>query len=453
MASLRTRLFVGLGAIILAAGIPAGGLAFFWAFEEALEFQDAVLRQVAALADGARLNEGPPAARRSDAEARVVVEELGRSAAGPGAAGRLLPVLPDARDGLATIARDGREWRVLVHTRPDGSRVAVGQLTIYRDEIARGSALRAVLPLAALVPCLMLLVGVVIRTSFRPVSRLAARLDASEADRLATLPLDGMPRELRPFVESINRLLARIAAMFEQQRRFIADAAHELRTPITALSIQAQNLDRAGLPQESLERLGALKTGIRRTAHLLEQLLALARYEVGGVQRVPSVPFDHVVKVVVADLLPLAQSRDIDLGAERIETVWVAAEATALAVLVRNLVDNAIRHTPQGGRVDIRLFAEGGRAILTIEDSGPGIAEADLARIFEPFYRGSRAEGEGTGLGLSIARRIVEGLAGTIALRNIATGLRATIALPAMAATAQERPRVLSEPTAGGASW
>jgi two-component system OmpR family sensor kinase len=340
---------------------------------------------------------------------------------------------------------------VLVHTRPDGSRVAVGQQTIYRDEVARDSALRAVLPLAVLVPCLMLLVGIVIRYSFRPVSRLAARLDAEESDHPAKLPLDGMPRELRPFVESINRLLSRIAMMFEQQRRFVADAAHELRTPITALSVQAENLQRVGLSPVSLERLDALGAGIRRIAHLLEQLLALARYEV-GFQRTASVPFDHAVKVALADLLPLAQARAIDLGAERIETVWVAAEATALAVLVRNLVDNAIRHTPRGGRIDISLFVEHDCAVLTVEDTGPGIAKTDLARVFEPFFRGSRPEGEGTGLGLSIVRRIVDGLRGSIVLQNIAaahrTGLRVTVKLPVMTVAAQERWRMPSKPTA-----
>jgi two-component system OmpR family sensor kinase len=446
MASLRARLFIGAAAIILATGLVAGAIAFRWAFEEAIEFQDAVLRQVAALADVNRLQAGPPVVHGVDAEARVVVEELGPSPADPAAANPVrqsaVPAGPrpdvpaDARDGFATVPGGGREWRVLVHTRADGSRVAVGQRTTYRDEIARDSALRAVLPLAALVPCLMLLVGVVIRTSFRPVARLAARLDAEEADHLAKLPLDGMPRELRPFVESINRLLARVAAMFEQQQRFVADAAHELRTPITALSIQAENLDRAGLPQESRERLTALRTGIRRTAHLLEQLLALARYEAGAFQRVPGATLDHVVKLVVAELLPLAHARAIDLGCERLDTVWVAADATALAVLVRNLVDNAIRHTPMGGRVDISVRKQAGHASLAIEDTGPGIPDAEIARVFEPFYRGKRAESGGTGLGLSIVRRIVEALGGAVELQNIVapqrSGLRVSVALPVM---------------------
>jgi two-component system OmpR family sensor kinase len=348
-----------------------------------------------------------------------------------------LPRLPDnIADGLLTLVRGKASWRILVRTRSDGSRVAVSQSTDYRDEIAHDMALRAILPLAALIPCLMLLVGVVIRYSFRPVSLLAAQLDAKETDHLAKLPSEGMPKELLPFIASINRLLERIGAMFDQQRRFIADAAHELRTPITALSLQAENLDRVKLPKESLDRLSALKTGIRRTAHLLEQLLALAKYDAGRAPQAPPTAFDDIVKEVVADFMPRAQARAVDLGFERIDHVCVAADGTALAVLVRNLVDNALSHTPDGGRIDIGLFRHCNHAVLRIEDSGPGIPEAELVRVFEPFYRGGWSMGEGTGLGLPIVRRVAETLGGSVVLENILapdrTGLRVDVRIPAL---------------------
>jgi two-component system OmpR family sensor kinase len=274
----------------------------------------------------------------------------------------------------------------------------------------------------------------VINYSFRPVSRLAARLDAKESNHLAKLPIDGMPDELRPFIESINRLLERIATMFEQKRRFIADAAHELRSPITALTLQAENLSHADLPPESRERLVVLETGIRRTAHLLEQLLALAKYEAGSLPHVPHASLDNVVKGVVADLLPFARLRSVDLGFKRIEETSIASDSIALAVLVRNVLDNAIRYSPEGGQIDISLFRDRTRGILCIEDTGPGIPNKDLARVFDPFYRGSQTGAQGTGLGLSIVLRIVESLSGSIILENIAapdrTGLRVTIILP-----------------------
>jgi two-component system OmpR family sensor kinase len=437
ISSLRTRLFAAIAAFILLTGLAAGAVAFRWAFAEAIELQDAILIQIGELAVYHRFDTGLPIDQRVDAEARVTIEELNRTP-GDNRPTHLPHLSPDIIDGLHTIS-DGSQWRILVRSRPDGSRVAIGQTTAYREEVARDSALRSVLPLAALIPCLMLLVALVINYSFRPVFRLAARLDAKESNHLAKLPVDGMPDELRPFIDSINRLLERITTMFEQKRRFIADAAHELRSPITALTLQAENLNHADLPPESRERLVVLETGIRRTAHLLEQLLALAKYEAGSLRHIPPASLDDVVKRVVADLLPLAGLRSVDLGFKRIEETWIATDAIALTVLVRNVLDNAIRYSPEGGQVDISLFHDAAYGVLCIEDSGPGIPGKDLTRVFDPFYRGSHAGAQGTGLGLSIVLRIVESLSGSITLQNIAapdrTGLRVNIILPVADAT------------------
>lgn len=217
--------------------------------------------------------------------------------------------------------------------------------------------------------------------------------------------------------------------MFEQQRRFVADAAHELRTPITALSLHAQNLD-LFVTSEGRDRLAMLKTGIRRVGHLLEQLLALARQESEGVSRDLLTELDRVV----ADLLPQAQARSIDLGCERIEGIELSADPTALKVLLRNLLDNALRYTPTGGRVDINLYVEAEHAVICVENTGPRIPDADHVRVFEPLYRGAHTMAEGSGLGLSIVQRIVANLSGSIALENIAmsgcTGLRVAVTLP-----------------------
>jgi two-component system OmpR family sensor kinase len=432
MASLRARLYAGLAAIILFAGLAAGGTAFRWAYNEAIELQDEVLLQIGALAVSNPIKSGPVMERGIDTDARVIIEELGKLLPDVIAG---MPRLPDdLPEGLQTVERGKHSWRILVLSRPEGSRIAVSQSTDYRDEIAHDSALRAILPLAALIPCLMLLVGVVIRYSFRPVARLAAQLDAKQTDHLAKLPAEGMPNELLPFIGSINRLLERISAMFDQQRRFVADAAHELRTPVTALSLQAENLDRVEMPQEGRERVAALKTGIRRTAHLLEQLLALAKYEAGCAPQAPRTPFDDIVKEVVADFMPRAQARSLDLGFQRIDHVSVDADGIALAVLVRNLMDNAICHTPNGARIDVALFRASDHAVLRIEDSGPGIPDAEMLRVFEPFYRGNWSAEEGTGLGLSIVSRVAETFGGSVVLENIVApnrgGLRVKVRIP-----------------------
>jgi two-component system, OmpR family, sensor kinase len=225
--------------------------------------------------------------------------------------------------------------------------------------------------------------------------------------------------------------------MMDQQRRFVADAAHELRTPITALSLQAENLEPVELPAPARERLTALKQGMHRIKHLLEQLLSLARQEAiasSGAADMPLAALDSAAKEVVADLMPQALDRGIDLGFELVEPLTVRSEPVMLAAMIRNLLDNALRFTPQAGSVDVGVYRQDDVAILQIEDTGPGIVASDMDQIFEPFVRGSRAEGEGSGLGLSIAKRVVDRLGGSIALENITgagrSGLRVTVRLP-----------------------
>jgi two-component system OmpR family sensor kinase len=277
----------------------------------------------------------------------------------------------------------------------------------------------------------MLFIAIVVWQSLRPMTELAAQLDARRPDDLSKLPQEGTPRELHPFIASINRLLERIDTMMDQQRRFVADAAHELRTPVTAISLQAENLSQVELPPDSRDRLTALKNGARRTSHLLEQLLALARHDIDRSPEFPPTPLDGCAKEVVSDLMAAAMDRGVDLGFEIIEPVLVRGEPATLASVVHNLIDNALRHTPQGGRVDIGIYRQGEQVILQIEDTGPGIAASDLERVFEPFVRGSRPAGEGTGLGLSIVKRIVERLKGAVTLENVASsGLRVTVSFP-----------------------
>ncbi|WP_300164097.1 ATP-binding protein [Bradyrhizobium sp.] len=362
---------------------------------------------------------------------------------------RRLFTLPD---GLQVATWKNQPVRVLLRTRSDGSRFAVVQPTAVRDGTARNVAYRTLLPIAALIPCLMAVTALVITRSLRPMVRLAGDLDSRRADDMTAFPLKGMPSELHPFMTSINGLLARMRLLMDQQRRFIADAAHELRTPITALSLQAENLESVALPRPARERVAALKQGMHRTKHLLEQLLALARHEAtpSSPAGMPLAALDRVAKEAVADLLPEATDRGIDLGFAFAEPLAVRSEPVMLAAIIRNLVDNALRFTPRGGTVDVGVFREGGMAILQVEDTGPGIASADMGQIFEPFFRGTRPEGEGTGLGLSIVKRIVDSLGGAIALENIAgagrPGLRATVRLPIAADpdTRDEKSKMLS---------
>jgi two-component system OmpR family sensor kinase len=423
--SLQGRLVVSLTAMIVVTGAIAGGVAFRLAFDEAIELQDSILLQVGTIAGNIRVPEPVPVSDNLEPEAQAVIEEL-NDAADKDSLGSL-------PDGLHIVSRSHEAWRLLIRTRPDGSRVLIGQPIYIRDKIARNSALHAVVPLVALLPCLMLVVTIVVRRTLRPMAQLAARLDARQADDFETLPLDGTPAELHPFIASINHLLERVQTLIDQQRRFIADAAHELRTPITAMSLQAENLGQVELPPDSRGRLSALINGARRTAHLLDQLLALARYDMGRAPEAPVTALDECTKEVVADLLPKAVERGIDLGFEIVEPLLVRGEPAMLASVAHNLIDNALRHTPEGGRIDVGVYRDGEQVVLQIEDTGPGISPADHKRVFEPFVRGNQPAEGGTGLGLSIVKRIVDRLKGSVVLENVPkSGLRATVSLPVL---------------------
>ena len=431
--SLRGRLFIGLTAMIVLTGAIGGLFAYKWAFDEAIEIQDSALIQIASLAQIGSFNGGRPFPEiEEDAQVRLI--ELGDIPHGTSDQRQLFGL----KDGLHTTSWKGQAIRVLLRTRPDGSRYAAAQPTAVRDDTADDLAVRTLLPIAALIPCLLIVSALVIARSLRPMIRLAENLDARRADDLTPLPEGGAPTELHPFITSINGLLARMRLLMDQQRRFVADAAHELRTPVTALSLQAENLDSIELPEEARDRVAALRQGMHRTKHLLEQLLAVARYEAKPFSDdMRRFALDDVAKEVAADLLPQAVDRGIDLGFEIVETVAVRGQPVMLATMIRNLLDNALRHTPHGGRIDIGVYRQDGSAVLQIEDTGPGIATADLEKIFEPFFRGSRPEGDGTGLGLSIVKRIVENLGGKIELENISgagrSGVRATVWLPVAA--------------------
>lgn len=429
--SLRGRLFSGLTAVIVLAGGIGGWRAYKWAYHEAIEVQDSVLMQLGTFAAQASIKESQ-SIRGVDADAEVRFVELGASARSGREDDRRLWEL---RDGLHDESRDGQAIRALLHTRADGSRFALIQLAEFRDEIARHLASRALLPIAALVPCLLLITALIIAHAFKPMIRLAAEIDARAADDFNELAATDAPGELHPFLVSINGLMGRMRVMVNQQKRFIADAAHELRTPITALSVQAENLELLDMPAPARVRLVALRSGMKRTKRLLEQLLALAHQDATQVAAAGPVRLDRIAKEVVAGLLPDAMSRNVDLGFEGIEEISVICEPTALTSAVRNLVENAVKFTPDGGRVDLGVHLEAGAAFLRVEDSGPGIPPGDLDRIFEPFFRGEAPVGEGSGLGLSIAKRIVDRFGGSIELENIAKadrfGLRATLRLPA----------------------
>ncbi|MDB5731013.1 MAG: two-component sensor histidine kinase [Variovorax sp.] len=443
--SLQFRLSAWLSSAILAVAVAAGVLSFAGAYGEAIEMQDDQLRQIAALLQRQQLP-GAPAARRvegvvADPESRVVVQRL----AAPGAPelGGELPGLPaNLPDGLQTVELDQRTWRVFVRTLAPGSRIAVGQRTAVRDEIARDSALRTLTPLLVLIPILLLLVADLVRKMFRPLKGMASELDRRAEDNLREVAVAHVPPEIRPFVVAINRLLSRVGESVALQRRFVADAAHELRSPLTALSLQAERLEATDLPPEARQRLAALQGGIQRTRSLLEQLLALARAQAPSREPVvATASVQRAFRQVLEALMPLAEAKHIDVGVVGQDDAEVRIGATELKTLLGNLVENAIRHTPEGGRIDLCVRPAADHAVLRVDDTGPGIAPEERARVFDPFYRVLGNDAAGSGLGLSIVRTIADRAGAQVSLgyrdEHAQAGLRVTVTLP----LAQDRPR------------
>ena len=411
--SIQRRLTLMLGAAILLAAVAAALSAFVLAYREASELQDDLLRQIAALADGGIVagsgKTTRPRAVLTDPDARVGVVRL------PGdARPDWLP--PGLAPGFHRLAGTTEPLRVFVRAAPgDGQRIIVFQPTETRDEVALSSALFTLVPLLLLLPVVALLIVWIVRHELAPLRRLARRLDAQPADQPRPMPDAGVPDELRPFVQAINRLLERVGDLLQQQRRFIADAAHEIRSPLTALSVQARNLTQARSLEAARERMLPLQAGIVRARRLTEQLLSLARLQAGAQPRV-DVDAGALARGLIAEHLAIAESRGIDLGLDEAAPVRLAATPESLRLILRNGLENALRYTPEGGEVTLRLAADAGEAIIEVIDNGPGIPAAERARAMEPFHRLASTGGEGSGLGLSIAREAAARLGGVLEL-------------------------------------
>jgi two-component system, OmpR family, sensor kinase len=275
--------------------------------------------------------------------------------------------------------------------------------------LARGAALRVVIPLLLLLPVLGAAIVGVVKSGLLPLQRIAVEVQRRDVHSLTPIAVTSLPQEVAPLVLELNRLLIRLHSAFQAQRAFIADAAHELRSPLTAVRLDLQLLDRApdaAARQEARANLGA---AVERTIHLLEQLLTLARNEPREEPGdLSPIALETAAAEGVADTHALALARGIDLGLDAEPDVRVLGDRDALRTLVRNLVDNAVRYTPAGGRVQVRAVKTSQGAVLEVTDSGPGIPAADRERVFDRFYRRASAPQGGSGLGLAIVKAIAD---------------------------------------------
>jgi two-component system OmpR family sensor kinase len=434
-ASLRFRLSVWLSCAIALIAAGAGAFSFLSALDEAHSLQDNQLRQTAFLISRLDAVPASPLARERvgdvDFAQRMVVRYLRNANGEPVPRALRPPELSDSLiDGLQTVMVGRETWRVYVRTNAKGVRVAVAQQTTVRDAVALYGAWRTLMPILLLVPILILLVTMLLRHMFQPLKQLSQELGRRAEHDLGELNVRGLPSEVWPFVSEINQLLARVARALSVQRRFIADAAHEMRSPMTAMSLQAERLAAADMPQEARSRLLALVAGLHRARELLDQMLTLARTQEQAGALCAGVSLQQVIRDVLEDLMPMAEAKAVDVGVIGDTDADVEGSLAETKILVKNLVDNAIRYAPQGGQVDIAVLCTGGSIILQVDDTGPGIPADERERVFDPFYRVLGNGEMGSGLGLSIARTIARRMGAHIELqaRGAALpGLRARI--------------------------
>ncbi len=330
--------------------------------------------------------------------------QMQRLVTSPGHGGFEAGVAP----GFGEQQHQGEHWRLYAVEDDDADyRVVVGQAHAAREGLARGIGLSLLLPAGLALPLMALAVWAGVGRSLRPVEALARQVAALDAQALA--PLDEsavLPNEIGPLRSALNALIRRVNEAFENERRFTADAAHELRTPLAALKVQAQVALRAQSSDSRQHALAQVIAGVDRMTHLVEQLLTLARVDPATQGTAPP-PLDPagVIAAVCADLLPQAERQSQTLAVEAAPGCLVAVGAAWLQIALRNLVDNALRYAGEGARIEVRLAQSGTRCAISVADDGPGASPALRAQLSARFVRGE-VEGEGCGLGLSIVARI-----------------------------------------------
>jgi two-component system OmpR family sensor kinase len=486
MRSIRRRLLLTLLSIVLAGVMSAGWLIYRQAQAEVNELFDYQLQQTAA----ALPSEPFPAVLSANQDdtprgGDVVIQIWSHNGTQLYYSHPRAPLAPHAELGFSTEHTPRGDWRVYGAVIGDNV-VQVAQPLSIRNEIAALTAWHTLWPLVVLMPVLGLLVWITVGRGLLPLQRVTQAVDARHPDALDAMPDARLPIEVQPLVHALNRLLQRLGVALDTQKAFVADAAHELRTPLAALNLQLQLLERAASEEERRDALADLRRGVLRSTRLVEQLLALARAEPGaatamgaghgsagdvgaaigagrspaaGLSSMPAlgsasprmcqVDLLEIVSDCVSDRMTLANHKKLDLGFAGTEPLSVTGDAVALRVLFNNLVDNAIKYTPPGGRIDLALLREDGRAVVEICDTGPGIPAHERARVFDRFYRRAvnfdagpsaiAASGEleapageavaGSGLGLAIVQRIASQHGATVTLSDgpAGRGLRVSV--------------------------
>jgi two-component system OmpR family sensor kinase len=445
--SLRGRLTLWFTILLIAMGLIGGIAAYLITRNDPDRLVDDQLRQIALnLGDLTGIVAGPARARidRNDVVAVQVWD----------AAGHVLRVTPpgialprQAGTGFSEPTSGGERWRTYTLAGPERT-IQVSQRLAVVQEIALGAAWQAIAPVLLLIPLSWLLVRLLVARILRPLDALARDLEDRAPDVRAPLAAPGIPGEVAPLVAAVNATLARLAEALAVQRRFVSDAAHQLRTPLTALRLQVGNLRRASAEHDP-DLLDDMERGLKRMSTLTAQLLALARAEAPSAEP-GTASLSAAIDEAITATAPLATARKIAVMVAPETEIEVAVAPHELTVLFTNLIGNAVRYTTAGGRVEIRLEPGGDSVAVEICDTGPGLPEDVLDRVFERFTRHAE-DGEGTGLGLAIVRAIADRVDARVSLRNRggAGGLVARVELKRAAFPVRRPRQPITQPACG----
>jgi two-component system, OmpR family, sensor kinase len=410
MKSLREHLLLWLLPVFLAAAIIATVWTYYMFGNMVSMFMD---NQMSVLADSHAVETlGPPTLRPltdHHVEKGGLIVQIW-----DGQGGLLTTSYPalavplQATDGFKDLRIGSERWRIYtMHT--SGRTVQSIQNLEFRAMVINKQAFTAGLPIALLMPISAWILWFGACRAMGRLEALARAVAAQDENTITELPTKDVPSEISPFVMAVNRLLTRLRDAFASQRRFVQDAAHELRTPITAMTLQLENLKACPMDAETAAQVSQFEAGLRRTKRLIEQLLRLARQEAPQkVEAASNVDLAPFLQELISDLMPCADHRDIDIGLSFDINANVRANPHELRSLLHNLLDNALRYTPEHGVVDVRLFVDNGKVVVEIVDTGPGIPPDLLPRVFDRFFRIEGSDTEGSGLGLAIAKHAAE---------------------------------------------
>jgi signal transduction histidine kinase len=340
-----------------------------------------------------------------------------------------LPFL--SRSGLSIVTAGGERWHLYTIVQDDRI-VQAAQRAIERESLARATASALALPAILTLAVVAALLALALRRGLAPLSSAAGEVTSRNVEALDPIELEAQPLELRPLLGAINGLMTRLGNALTVQRHLVADAAHELRTPIAALRLQLQLLERAGGEAQRQAAIAELRAGVARAQHLVEQLLQLSRLGPDApASELRPVALATLARAAVTEFSARAEQQGVDLGAVISDVPDVPADAQQLSVLLNNLVDNALRHTPSGGKVDVQVGTDGPTPWLAVVDGGPGIAPSERLRVFDRFYRAEGSGGGSSGLGLAIVKAVAERHHAVVTLEDPpGGGLRVRVSFP-----------------------